>query len=67
MVAIHTVHYNYARIHKSLRITPSVAANLSDHVWSLEEMILMGTATREPRNHAGLTKSSSEIAYFLRA
>ena len=41
MVAIHALHYNYARIHKTLRITPAMAANLSDHVWSLEEIILM--------------------------
>src|SRR5438270_11468630 len=41
MVAIHAVHYNFARIHKTLRITPSMAAGLSDHVWSLEEIVLM--------------------------
>ena len=41
MVAIHAVHYNYARIHKTLRITPSMAAGLSDHVWSLEEIVMM--------------------------
>jgi hypothetical protein len=33
--------YNFARIHKTLRITPSMAAGLSDHVWSLEEIALM--------------------------
>jgi hypothetical protein len=33
-----------ARIHKTLRITPSMAAGLSDHVWSLEEIILMADA-----------------------
>jgi hypothetical protein len=26
MVAIHAVHYNFARIHKTLRITPAMAA-----------------------------------------
>jgi hypothetical protein len=41
MVAIHAVYYNYARIHKSLRITPSMAAGLSDHVWTLEEIVMM--------------------------
>ncbi len=38
-VAIHLMHYNYARIHKSLRITPAMAAGVSDHVWSLEEIV----------------------------
>jgi len=37
-VAVHLMHYNYARIHKSLRITPAMAAGVSDHVWSLEEI-----------------------------
>jgi len=42
MVAIHAVYYNFARIHKTLRITPAMAAGLSDHVWSLEEIVLLG-------------------------
>jgi IS1 family transposase len=41
MVAIHAVHYNFARIHKTLRITPGMAAGLSDHVWNLEEIVLL--------------------------
>jgi hypothetical protein len=41
MVAIYAVHYDFARIHKTLRITPSMAAGLSDHVWSLEEIVMM--------------------------
>jgi hypothetical protein len=41
MVAIHAVYYNFARIHKTLRITPSMAAGLSDHVWSLEEIVMI--------------------------
>jgi IS1 family transposase len=44
MVAIHAVHYNFARIHKTLRITPSMAAGLSDHVWSLEEIALLAAS-----------------------
>jgi hypothetical protein len=44
MVAIYAVHYNFARIHKTLRITPSMAAGLSDHVWSLEEIVQMADA-----------------------
>src|SRR5437899_11054801 len=41
MVAINAVHDKYARIHKTLRITPAMAAGLSDHVWSLEEIVMM--------------------------
>jgi hypothetical protein len=38
-VALHFIHYNFARIHKTLRITPAMAAGLSDHVWTIEELV----------------------------
>jgi hypothetical protein len=38
VVALHFIHYNFARIHKALRITPAMAAGLSNHVWSYEEI-----------------------------
>ncbi len=39
MVAIHFLYYNFGRVHKTLRITPAMAAGLADHVWSLEEIV----------------------------
>jgi hypothetical protein len=41
MVALYAVHYNFAKIQKTLRITTGMAAGLSDHIWSLEEIVLM--------------------------
>ena len=37
-VALHFVYYNFCRIHKTLRVTPAMAAGLSEHVWSIEEL-----------------------------
>jgi hypothetical protein len=37
-VALHFIYYNFARIHKTLRITPAMAAGVADHVWSMEEI-----------------------------
>lgn len=37
-VSLHFMHYNFARIHKSLRVTPAMEAGVSDHVWTLEEI-----------------------------
>lgn len=37
--AVHFVHYNFARIHSALRITPAMAAGLTDHVWELSEIV----------------------------
>jgi hypothetical protein len=38
-IALHYMHYNFARIHQTLRVTPAMAAGVSDHVWSLEEIV----------------------------
>jgi hypothetical protein len=38
MVALYTVWYNFVRIHKSLRITPAMAAGLTDRVWEMSEI-----------------------------
>lgn len=40
-VALHYMHYNFSRIHKTLRITPAMAAGVSDHVWEIGEIVDM--------------------------
>jgi IS1 family transposase len=37
-VALHFMHYNFARIHQTLRVTPAMEAGIANHVWSLEEI-----------------------------
>src|SRR5271169_3718887 len=37
-VALYFFHYNFCRVHKTLRVTPAMEAGLTDHVWSLEEL-----------------------------
>ena len=37
-VSLHFMYYNFARIHKTLRVTPAMEAGISDHVWNLEEI-----------------------------
>jgi hypothetical protein len=38
-LALHFAHYNFCRVHGSLRITPAMAAGITDHIWSIEELI----------------------------
>jgi IS1 family transposase len=40
-VALHYMHYNFCRIHQSLRVTPAMEAGVSQHVWSLDEVIAL--------------------------
>jgi IS1 family transposase len=37
-VALYFFHYNFCRVHQSLRVTPAMEAGLTDHIWSLEEL-----------------------------
>jgi hypothetical protein len=38
-IALHFMHYNFARIHQTLRVTPAMEAGISDRVWSIEEIV----------------------------
>lgn len=38
-VALHFAHYNFVRVHQSLRITPAMAAGLTGHVWEMGELL----------------------------
>lgn len=38
-VALHFMYYNFCRIHRSLRITPAMAAGVTDRLWEIEDII----------------------------
>jgi len=38
-VALHFMHYNFCRIHQTLRVTPAMEAGIADHVWSIAEIV----------------------------
>jgi hypothetical protein len=38
-LALYFMYYNFCRIHQSLRVTPAMESGISDHVWSLDEII----------------------------
>lgn len=37
--ALHFAYYNFVRVHQSLRCTPSMEAGITDHVWSVAELL----------------------------
>lgn len=37
-IGLHYMHYNFGRVHKTLRVTPAMQAGVADHVWMLEEI-----------------------------
>jgi IS1 family transposase len=48
-VALHYMHYNFGRIHKTLRVTPAMEAGVSDHVWTMEEIAALMDANQIPK------------------
>ena len=38
-VALHYMVYNFVKIHKTIRVTPAMAAGVTDHVWELLEIV----------------------------
>jgi IS1 family transposase len=40
-VALHFMHYNFCRVHQTLRVTPAMEAGLADHVWSIQELVAL--------------------------
>lgn len=43
-VALHFAHYNFVRVHKTLRVSPAMAAGVSDQLWSMNELVEEATA-----------------------
>ena len=57
-LALYFVHYNFMRIHKSLRVTPAMAAGLTDRVWSWDDIIAILDAQTELKKRGPYKKRS---------
>ena len=40
-VALHFMHYNFCRVHQTLRVTPAMELGVTDHVWSIGEIVIL--------------------------
>jgi hypothetical protein len=58
-IALHYMHYNFCRIHKTLRVTPAMEAGLTDHVWSLEEVAALLDANAKSKKRGPYKKRSA--------
>ncbi|MEW6532347.1 MAG: IS1 family transposase [Thermodesulfobacteriota bacterium] len=43
-VALHFAHYNFVRVHKTLKVTPAMEAGIAREVWSLRTLVGMATS-----------------------
>ncbi len=37
--ALHFAHYNFVRIHSSIRVTPAMESGISDSIWTIQDLI----------------------------
>lgn len=40
-VALHFMHYNFVRIHKTLRVTPAMEAGVTDRLWEMSDIVAL--------------------------
>jgi hypothetical protein len=40
-ISLHFMYCNFCKIHKTLRVTPAMEAKVHDHVWTMEEVVMM--------------------------
>jgi hypothetical protein len=60
MVALHFMHYNFCRIHKTLRVTPAMAAKVTERLWSVEDVVdLLDAAEDQPKKRGPYRKRSA--------
>ena len=38
-LAIHFAFYNFCRVRQTLHVTPAMEAKITDHIWTLEELV----------------------------
>jgi hypothetical protein len=39
MMAIYFMHYNFVRIHQTLKVTPAMAAKVTGKLWEMSDMV----------------------------
>lgn len=61
-VALHVMFYNFVRIHKTLKITPAMAAKVTDRLWSMEDIVaLIDARAEQPKPRGPYKKRVKEV------
>ncbi|AHE52041.1 IS1 family transposase [Sphingomonas sanxanigenens] len=56
-VALHMMYYNFVRIHKTLRVTPAMAAGVADRLWEIADIAqLVADAEEAPKKRGPYNK-----------
>jgi len=58
-VALHMKYCNFVRIHKTLRVTPAMAAGVTDRLWEIADIAKLVEDAEAALKKRGLTKSKN--------
>jgi IS1 transposase len=58
-VALFTTYYNFVRIHKTLRVTPAMAAGVTSRLWEIGDIVALVEATEETPGPRGPYKKKA--------
>ena len=56
MVALYSVWYNFVRIHGTLRMSPAMAAGVSEPLWGMDDVAALIEASEAPAKKRGSYK-----------
>jgi IS1 family transposase len=58
-ISLHFMYYNFVRIHQTLRVTPAMAAGVSDRVWEISDVVSLLDSSRSEKREERATQSLS--------
>jgi hypothetical protein len=62
-VALFTTYYNFVRIHRTLRMSPAMAAGVTDRLWEIADIVALVEATDvQPGKRGPYKKADAEIS-----
>jgi hypothetical protein len=62
-LAIYFMHYNFVRVHQTLRVTPAMAAGVTDKLWELTDVVKMVDAWEQGTLEAPKREFGGDLSY----
>ena len=61
-IALHFAYYNFVRVHKTLRVTPAMAAGVTDRLWEMADLVQLVEGAEAPAGKRGPYKKTVQAA-----
>ena len=61
-MALHFMYYNFVRLHGKLRVSPAMAAGVTDRLWEISDIVALVEASDAKPTKRGPYKTRSTAA-----